>query len=85
MNFYKRDLDTMMEAIHVLSLRGRKPLSDYEKGLIDKCEQIYERAMIDHEKKNAYMNKYKVKKREEDPTFARSQKERERNEKKDPE
>lgn len=70
MNFFKRDLDTMMKTIEVLQKRSRKPLTEEEQELIDKCNQIYERAMEDHRKGLAIKNAYRQKRREEDPTFS---------------
>ncbi len=50
MNFFKADLDTMMETISLLSRRGSKPLTATEKEMIAKCNDIYNKAMARHEK-----------------------------------
>ncbi len=72
MNFFKRDLDTMMKTIEVLQKRSRKPLTEEEQELIDKCNQIYERAMTDYRKGLEYRKEYRKKKIEADPLYSRS-------------
>lgn len=72
MNFFKRDLDTMMETIRLLSKRGKRPLNDEEQAMIDKCNEIYERAMVDHQKSIEIRRKYRQEKTKTDPLYSRS-------------
>lgn len=78
MNFFKRDLDTMMKTIDVLSKRGKKPLSAEESELIERCNQIYERAMEDYRKDLERKNNYRRKRKEKEPTFGLSNEKKKR-------
>jgi hypothetical protein len=78
MNFFKRDLDTMMKTIEVLQKRSRKPLTEEEQELIDKCDQIYERAMEDYRKDLERKNNYRRKRKETEPTFGLSNEKKKR-------
>lgn len=78
MNFFKRDLDTMMKTIDVLSKRGKKPLSAEENELVERCNQIYERAMEDYRKDLERKNNYRRKRKETEPTFGLSNEKKKR-------
>lgn len=59
MNFFKADLDTLMDTIRLLSKRGNKPLTEHESEMIAKSNEIYNKAMERHKKSIDYRARYK--------------------------